>query len=320
MIGNILIRDTLNAKELNTLLTEFPQYKLLNLDLDKPLISLGIEECSQIEVIYSLSLQQEEINFLPHLHWIHSPSPYLDNICVNFAKKQENILITTTKSENLMQVGEFAISAALAFAKRLFSWEEESLHPEHININEIRERMWKIEDCLFLQIGLGLIGTEIARRAKDEGFRVLGVQEIPSFHPHCEKVLPLEDLNEVLHQADIVCLAIPREQSCTPWFAKDKLEQMKEDSVILGFGSGSVFDLDDLAEVGLTGKFRGILLDAHFSPPISADYPLWRQKRVIVSHESSIYPVTVSDQGFNTFIYNLRQYVHGNFSDMKNLF
>nr|NGX58796.1 hypothetical protein [Chlamydiota bacterium] len=129
MIGNILIRDTLNAKELNTLLTEFPQYKLLNLDLDKPLISLGIEECSQIEVIYSLSLQQEEINFLPHLHWIHSPSPYLDNICVNFAKKQENILITTTKSENLMQVGEFAISAALAFAKRLFSWEEESLHP-----------------------------------------------------------------------------------------------------------------------------------------------------------------------------------------------
>lgn len=319
MIGNILIRDHLNAKELNTLLTEFPQYKLLSLDPDGDLISLGVEDCSEIEVIYGCCISQEEINLLPQLHWIHSPSPYLDKICAEFIKKQGNILITTTKSENLIQVGAFAIGAAMAFAKKLFSWEERSFQPESLNLERIRSKMWNIEECLFLQIGLGRIGTEISRRAKQEGFTVWGVQEIPTFHPHCEKVIPLSELDSVLPNADIVCLAMPREKPCDPWFAKDKLELMKEDSVILGFGTGSVFELDDLAEIGIQGKFRGILLDSHFSPPIPENYPLLQKRRAIITHESSTYPLIPSEMGFNVFVYNLRQYVHGNYSDMKNL-
>jgi len=319
MTGNILIRKPITAEEFTTLITEFPQYKLLNLAPQEPLIGLGVERCQLVEVMYGSFLEPNELNLLPHLHWIHSPIPYLDHLCVEEIKKQENVLLTTTKNENIEQIGEFAISAAMAYSKLLFSWEEGSLDPKTIDIKKLREKMWRMSDRIFLQVGLGIVGTEIAHRAKEEGFQVWGGQEISSFHPHCETVYAIDDLDEILPQVDILSLALPRDQSCDVWLTKERLERMKTDSVIMGFGARSVFDLDALAEIGMSRKFRGILLDAHFTSPISADYPLWSLPHVIVTHESSPYPMSETDHGFGTFIQNLRQYVHGNFNDMKNL-
>ena len=319
MIGNILIREPITPEEFTALISEFPQYRILNLPTNESIISLGLERCQQVEVMYGSNLEPSELHHLPHLHWIHSPSPYLDMICLDEIKKQANILVTTTKNENVFQMGEFAMSAAMAYAKEIFSWEEGSLDPKSIDIMKIRERMWRIQDCRFLQVGLGLVGTEIARRAKDEGFQVWGGKEISSFHPHCETVFAMDEINKILPKVDILSLALPRERPCDTWLTRERLDLMKDDSVILGFGAGSVFDLDALSEVGMTGKFRGILLDAHFSPPIKADYPLWAQPRVIVTHESGPYPLSEKNIGFSTFLQNLRQYVFGNFSDMKNL-
>ncbi len=119
--------------------------------------------------------------------------------------------------------------------------------------------------------------------------------------------------------ADIVSLAMPRGQTGPSWFDKEKLNLMKNDSVLLVFGEGSVINLNDLAETEKTEKFRGVLLDCHFSPPVSMDCSLWKRPNVIFTNESSIYPITRQHQSFHTFVYNLRQYLHGNFNDMKNL-
>jgi len=319
MIGNILLREPISPDEFTSLISEFPQYRLLNLAPEQPLGSLGIEKCQQVEVVYGSFLEPSELNKLPHLHWVHSPTPYLDFICLDAIQKQGNILVTMTKDENIHQIGEFAICAAMAYAKKLFSWEEGSQDPKNIDIEGIRKKMWRISDRKFLQVGLGIVGTEIAKRAQDQGFKVFGAQEIPSFHPHCEEVYSLEEADRHLPDVDILSLAMPRERPCEVWLTRKRLEAMKDDSVIMGFGSGSIFDMDALSEIGMSGKFRGILLDAHFSPPITADYPLWSLPRVIVTHESGVYPLSERDQGFNLFLQNLRQYIHGNYSDMKNL-
>ncbi len=319
MMNTLLIRDSFEGEDMARLRKEFPQFKIITLDEGETVHKLGMEACSQIEIMYGCALSEAELNFLPQLHWIHCDSPYLDDLCMDAIRKLGSVLITTTKEENLIQVGEFAIGAALAFSKKLFDWEIESRNPEHIDLLELRKQMWKIQGKIFLQIGLGTIGKEISRRAKMEGFRVWGMQKIASFHPECEKCLTPDRLPEALPQADIVCLAMPREEPGPSWFDKEKFSLMKNDSVLLVFGSGSAVNLDDLAEAEKKGKFRGILLDAHFSPPIPKNYPLWNRPYVIVTNESSIYPTTFEHRSFNTFLYNLRQYLHGNFSDMKNL-
>jgi phosphoglycerate dehydrogenase-like enzyme len=92
---------------------------------------------------------------------------------------------------------------------------------------------------------------------------------------------------------------------------------MKEDSILLAFGSGAAINLDDLA--AFAPKLRGILLDAHFNPPIPTDHPLFEEPNVLITFESGEYPKEKGDAAFRLFTANLRQFEHGNYTDMKNL-
>ncbi len=178
MMNTLLIRDSLEPEELTQLFKEFPQYTIQLIEIEKPLYELGVETCSQIEILYGCVLSKEELNLVSQLRWIHCPSPYLDNLCLDAIKKLGNILISTTKEKNLVQIGEFAIAAAMAFSKKLFYWMSETRDPMNITLAGLRKGMWKVNDKIFLQIGLGTIGTEIVKRAKLEGFKVWGVQKL----------------------------------------------------------------------------------------------------------------------------------------------
>ncbi|MCB1149479.1 MAG: D-2-hydroxyacid dehydrogenase [Chlamydiia bacterium] len=294
--------------------TEFPQFKFIHAAPDRPLASLGVETCGAVEILYGSDLKVEELGLVPNLHWIHCPRAYLDRLCVDALIKQGNILISSTKEENLETIGEFALCAALAFAKCIFHWEKGGN-----NIEALRAKMWSAKKCLFLQVGLGRIGSEIARRAAAAGFEVLGVQELASFHPHCKATYNLEELKNLLPKAHIVCLAAPRDKKTVSWFDREEFALMREDSAFMAFGNGAALDIEALAEFAEKGKFRGVLLDAHFRPPLPPESPLWKIPYVINSRESSAYPMTENFHSFHGFLYNLRQYIHGNFGDMRYL-
>lgn len=317
MIGSILIKTPLDSAQYAELIKEFPQYEFIPINEDVPLISLGTKVLSEVEVFVGQNLTLEEIALLPRLHWIHLPIPYLDGIALAPIKRQKNILVTNTREENIIQIGRFAITATLAFVKNLFNWKIAHQNPTQMDIGLLRQQMWLTKEKTFLQIGLGTIGTEIAKRAKGEGFKVIGAQELASFHPHCEKTYSLEDLPSILPEVDIVSLALPRAKVHTLWFDYTELEIMKEDSILLAFGSGSAINLDDMTS--LADKFRGILLDAHFNPPIPCDHPLFHKPNVLITFESGEYPKTKSHAFFHLLTSNLRQFEHANYEEMKNL-
>ena len=317
-MNNILLKNKLLSHELYRLLTEFPQYQLMMAPNDD-VANLIPEQCADIEIIYGDRLCEEELRLLPHLRWIHVPSPYLSDICMNEIREQGNILINTTKEENIAQIGEFAISGILAFAKNLFNWHDADSTTLPLYEKKWKESIWTASHRTVLQVGLGLIGTEIARRAQQLGFKVWGLHDPPTFHPYCHKVLPMKDLHSVLPAVDVVCLSWPRDIDSESWFNKAEMDLMKDDSVLMVFGNGTVIDLDALGKPEINEKLRGVFLDARFKETIPPESPLWKQRNVLISSEAAAYPKVAAGQSFSTFIYNLRQFLHGNFSDMKNL-
>lgn len=93
---------------------------------------------------------------------------------------------------------------------------------------------------------------------------------------------------------------------------------MKQGSILIVIGSGGV-DADALAQIAESGKFRGILIDASYQTPLPATSPLWNIRNIIITPEVASRPKSTERQAFRTFLYNLRQYLHGNFQDMRNL-
>lgn len=124
-------------------------------------------------------------------------------------------------------------------------------------------------------LGLGEIGTELARRLQGWGCELI-------YHKHrrlpesieAELSLRYVDLNTLFLQSDYVANLLPYFSSTDRLINGAILAKMKEGACIVSCGSGSVIDEDALAEAVRSGKLAGAALDTFEWEPIRADNPL----------------------------------------------
>lgn len=312
----ILSQIRLSLKDLDNLIKEFPQYLFLSFT-EFTYKELKKEDWKRVEILYGSRITPEELGLASQVHWIHTPTPNLNKLCLAEIQNRGNILVTSTTEENIAQVGEFAVAGILTFAKNLINWYQAKKTPRHLWVSRWRDNMWTLQDKILLQVGLGRAGTEITRRARQLGMKVWGIQPKPSFHPYCHKILGMHDFHTALPQADVVCLSLPKTLEYDRWFKESELKLMKNDSILLILGSYKTVTEEDL--VTYAEKLRGILLDASYQTPIPVTSKLWNIPNIIITPEVAPRPRSKEEQSFGTFRFNLRQYIHGNFQDMRNL-
>jgi phosphoglycerate dehydrogenase-like enzyme len=312
-----LLQAQMTLQEVTFLLKEFPQYLFLSLS-EASYATMSAEHWSRLEILYGARLTKEELAKAPQLKWIHCPGPHLSRLCMEEIEKRGNILVSNTVDENIPQIGEYAMAGILAFAKNLFAWKEINRFPGLLWDSKCRDTMWTLKNRVLLQIGLGKVGTEIARRGKEMGMKVWGVQQ-RSFHPCCHKMFSMSDLHSILPEADVVSIAPLRGEEYYHLFKKEELALMKNDSILVVIGASTTVDEEALAFEAKSGKFRGILLDANYQTPIPIHSPLWKIPNIIITPEVSPRPKSTERLAFKLFVYNYRQYLHGNFKDMRNI-
>jgi phosphoglycerate dehydrogenase-like enzyme len=313
-----LLQVPLTLSELNQLSKEFPQILFLSFPRHS-LQPISKEHWSRSEVFFGEKITAEELAAAHSLRWIHTPTAQINRLCLKEIKEQGNVLISNTREENLFQKGEYVIAAVLAFAKNLFQWKEADHFPAIVWDCKWRSNMWTLQDKIFLQIGMGREGLEIARRAKEAGMEVWGMDEIRTFHPFCSKQLQFEELRDAVAEADVVSICLARERGALFRMGKEELNRMKPDSILSILGSSQEVDEEALADLSASGKFRGIVLDAYYQTPIPPQSPLWKIPRMLITPEVAMRPKKQERSAFHLFRFNLRQYLHGNFADMKNL-
>ena len=315
----VLLQVELDLVELNQLSREFPQYIFLSFPryAHQP---ISREHWQRAEIYFGERVTPHELEVAENLRWIHTPTANIHRLSVKEIEKQGNILITNTREENLFQMGEYVLSAVLAFAKNLFIWKELMHHPGQVWDSKWRNKMWTLKDKVFLQVGMGKVGAYIAQQAADKaGMRVWGLDEKKSYHPCCLKWLNFQELKEALPEADVVSIAMPSEHGLQVRMGAEELQLMKEDSILSLLGSRREIDETSLIELSRQGKFRGIILDSYFHSPVSLHSKLWNIPQLLLTPEIAPRPKSSKNEAFRIFRFNLRQYVHGNFSDMKNL-
>lgn len=314
----ILLQGQLTLQEIDQLLKEFPQYLFLSLS-ETAYKNLSPDHWARLEVLYGSKLAKEELEIATQLRWIHSPSPYLNRLCMEEIEKQGTILVTNTIDENITQIGEFVIANVLALGKNLFLWKEVNQSPPLVWDSKWRDSMWTFKNKIFLQIGFGKAGTEIARRAQQFEMKVWGIDPFYSFYPHCHKIFPMQELYSVLPQADVVSLTLPKGREYYQWFGGELLELMKEDSILVSIGSSTLIEPEALTKAAMAEKFRGVILDGFYQTPIPPSSSLWKLPNLIITPDVAQRPKSTRQQAFHVFLYNLRQYVHSNYKDMRNI-
>jgi phosphoglycerate dehydrogenase-like enzyme len=163
-----------------------------------------------------------------------------------------------------------------------------------------------------LVVGIGGIGTEIARRGHGFGMRVLatrrGSDPAPAF---VERVGKPADLRAMLPEADVVAIAVPLTPETERLFDRAAFAAMKPKSYLVNIARGKVVDTDALLEALGSGKLAGACLDVTDPEPLPKDHALWKLPNVVITPHSASVAELTEERGWALFRENLRRFDAG---------
>jgi phosphoglycerate dehydrogenase-like enzyme len=162
-------------------------------------------------------------------------------------------------------------------------------------------------------VGLGAIGTEIARLAQAIGLHVIGVRRSPlrPGDPVDELVHPSR-LLEVAPRTNWLALACPLTEETLGIASREVLTALPQGAHVLNIARGDVADEPALIEALQSGHLAGAYLDVFSREPLDPQSPLWDMPNVIVSpHNSSTSRGNDARVALDYFIPNLARMARG---------
>ena len=129
-------------------------------------------------------------------------------------------------------------------------------------------------------VGLGAIGTRVARIAQAFGCEVVAYTRTPKDVPGVQLVT----LEELLRTSDVVSVHVPQNPQTTGMIGAAEIALMKPTAVLINCARGPIVDSQALADALNEGRIAGAGIDVlETEPPFPADHPLLTSKNTIVT-------------------------------------
>lgn len=148
-------------------------------------------------------------------------------------------------------------------------------------------------------VGLGAIGTAVARRAL--GFDMRVIYSSRTRKPELEKNLRVEwvpDLQTLLKESDFVSIHVPFSLETRHLIGADELAQMKRGAFLINGSRGGTVDPKALYQAVSENTIAGAALDVTEPEPIPLDDPLLTLPNVVITpHISSASSTTLRRMG-----------------------
>jgi phosphoglycerate dehydrogenase-like enzyme len=163
-----------------------------------------------------------------------------------------------------------------------------------------------------LVVGLGGIGTEVARRAHALGMRVTATRASSHEGPDFVSYVGLPDeLLKLTKDADFIVNCTPLTPATTGLFNREFFAAMKPTAYFLSVGRGRSTVSADLIAALSTNKIAGAALDVVDPEPLPADSPLWHLPNLIITPHVSANTTLSQEQRDALLRENLKRYVAG---------
>ncbi|MEA4859860.1 MAG: D-2-hydroxyacid dehydrogenase [Sphaerochaeta sp.] len=271
------------------------------------------EQLAKAEIIVGFP-KPEDLVHATSLRWLHAPSSGVTQYADKALFARKDVLLTNSSGTYGKQIADHIIGMIIAFNHNFFTYH-----------NQMKERVWKnifpshdIWESTLLIVGLGDIGTNLAKRAKAHGMRVLAVKRTPSEKPSCVDALKtIDELDSLLGQADYLALCPAYTKETEHLIDARRLSMMKSTAYLINVGRGALVDEQALIEALETKRLAGAGLDVTQLEPLPPTSKLWSLENVFITPHSSGLSPSDPHQVFSLFLNNLRKFLHG--EPMQNL-
>ena len=137
-----------------------------------------------------------------------------------------------------------------------------------------------------LILGVGDIGRTTAKKLKALGAKeIFGVRRNSKedFVENFNEIFDIVELDTLLPKADIVICCLPETEATIGVLNEEMLSLMKENSVLVNVGRGSLIVTNDLIKILKQNKIKGAVLDVFENEPLPENSELWDMKSVIIT-------------------------------------
>ena len=246
------------------------------------------------------------------IRWIQAYSAGVER-CVSLpAVRERNVLLTNMQRVAGPVMAEHVVAMMLAFARGLHFYIPERMAARWTPERPASVRMLTLEGKTLLVVGLGGIGTEVARRAHALGMRVTAIRASGREGPEFVSYVGLPDeLRKLAGEADFIVNTTPLTPATTGLFDAGFFSAAKPGAFFVNVGRGRSVVQAELVAALKSGRLAGAGLDVTDPEPLPAESPLWQMQNVIITPHVSADSDLGNEARFAIAIENLRRYVAG---------
>lgn len=217
----------------------------------------------------------------------------------------EGRTVTCARGASGVAISEFVLAAMLAFAKDVPKvWLDAP--PKHWNYHPLST----LEHKTLALVGLGGIGTEIAKRALSFDMRVRAVRRTATPSP-VDGVEVVTDLADLLPEADHLVLAAPGTHRTRHLVDAAALEAVKPGVHLVNIARGSLVDQDALRVALDDGRVAMATLDTVEPEPLPAGHWMYEHPKVRLSAHVSWGTTENFTGSIAVLVENLHRHVDG---------
>lgn len=231
----------------------------------------------------SLKLDAALLDLAPQLEAVASVSVGVDNYDINYLSERK-ILLTNTPDVLTETTADTGFALLLASARRVVelanlvrngNWKK-NIGPEHFG-TDVHGKTLGI-------IGMGRIGEALAQRGHF-GFGMPVIYHSNSPKPAVEARFNAQyrSLDELLQQADFVCLTLPLTPQTENLMGAEQFALMRPESIFINISRGKVVDEPALINALQQGQIRGAGLDVFVREPLEPTSPLLQLDNVVAT-------------------------------------
>jgi len=275
MAHNIWLRANLPAEDVASLRRSEPNCELRQFEDS----AIDPQWLSEVDGVFTEEpLPDALVRQMANLRWIHVTRGGVGAYLTPEVKARP-IQITGSKGIHGAVFSEFALAAILALAKKLPQCLEAQKQKQWQRLQPV-----EIEGQTVGIVGLGVAGSELARKAKAFGMRVIATKRTPIDKPdYVDELGGPELLPHLLSQSDFVVLLLASVPSTFNIIGEQELRLMKKTAHLINLTGGRAIEEQLLVRALKERWIAGAALDAFARQPLPPDSELWDLPNVIIT-------------------------------------
>ena len=259
-----------------------PGFEVADYDPARPLVEQVAE--AEVLLLRDVPIPAEVIDAAPRLRLLQRYGQHLVGVDLPHAAAKgipvARVPAEVTGADRM--VAEHAIFLMLALAKR-YKEAAAAVAAGELGL----PRTYGLEGKTLGLIGVGRIGSHLARLARGFSMSVIAVKRTPDKTLAADLGLDFlgdpSHQDEVLARADFVSIHLPLEPATIRSFGRRQFERMKPGSYLINIARGRIVDKEALYRSLTSGHLAGAGLDVFWVEPIDPGDPLLALPNVIAT-------------------------------------